>query len=43
MTASYDAMNMGLKQANGDNIGFLNADDFYADSTCHLRVATQMQ
>lgn len=29
----YDAMNKGLKLATGDIIGFLNADDFYADNT----------
>lgn len=29
----YDAMNKGLKFATGDIIGFLNADDFYADNT----------
>lgn len=29
----YDAMNKGLKLAQGDVIGFLNADDFFADAT----------
>jgi glycosyltransferase involved in cell wall biosynthesis len=29
----YDAMNKGLKLATGDIIGFLNADDFYANTT----------
>lgn len=28
----YDAMNKGLAMASGDIIGFLNADDVYADS-----------
>jgi glycosyltransferase involved in cell wall biosynthesis len=28
----YDAMNKGLGLATGDIIGFLNADDFYADT-----------
>lgn len=28
---SHDAMNKGLRLANGEIIGFLNADDFYAD------------
>lgn len=27
----YDAMNKGLKMATGDIVGFINADDFYAD------------
>ena len=28
----YDAMNKGIAQANGEVVGILNADDFYASS-----------
>ena len=35
----YDAMNKGLTRATGEIIGFLNADDFYADSEVLSRVA----
>ena len=35
----YDAMNKGLASANGDVIGFLNADDFFADSECLADIA----
>jgi glycosyltransferase involved in cell wall biosynthesis len=35
----YDAMNKGLSRAKGEVIGFLNADDFYADTNVLARVA----
>lgn len=35
----YDAMNKGLSRATGEVIGFLNADDFYADDDVVARVA----
>lgn len=35
----YDAMNKGLNRATGEIIGFLNADDFYADAEALTRVA----
>ena len=35
----YDAMNKGLARATGDIIGFLNADDFFADTEVLMRVA----
>lgn len=39
----YDAMNKGLRLATGDVIGFLNADDVYADDEVLDRVAAIMQ
>ncbi len=38
----YEAMNKGLSQATGDVIGFLNADDLYADSKVLERIAKAM-
>jgi glycosyltransferase len=35
----YDAMNKGIRRANGDVIGILNADDIYFDKTILERVA----
>lgn len=35
----YDAMNKGLSRATGDVIGFLNADDFYADPSVLEKIA----
>ena len=39
----YDAMNKGLKLANGDIIGFLNADDFYCNSEVISKVAREFE
>ncbi|MHB8174029.1 MAG: glycosyltransferase family 2 protein [Nitrospirota bacterium] len=39
----YDAMNKGLDMADGDVIGFLNADDFYAGNSVLIRVATAIE
>ena len=36
----YDAMNKGLKLATGDVLGFLNADDIFADRDVLSRIAT---
>jgi len=35
----YEAMNKGITHANGDVIGFLNSDDFYADKDVLKEVA----
>lgn len=39
----YDAMNKGLRLATGDIIGFLNADDVYADTGVLERVSAAME
>lgn len=39
----YDAMNKGLSLATGDIIGFLNADDVYADNGVLERVSAIME
>lgn len=39
----YDAMNKGLALASGDIIGFLNADDLYADEHVLERVVRAME
>jgi glycosyltransferase involved in cell wall biosynthesis len=39
----YDAMNKGLALATGDVIGFLNADDAYANNNVLSRVAETME
>jgi len=39
----YDAMNKGLRLGTGDIIGFLNADDVYADPGVLSRVAAAME
>jgi len=39
----YDAMNKGLRLATGDVIGFLNADDVYADTGVLARVSAAME
>jgi len=38
----YDAMNKGVRLASGDIIGFLNADDVYADTRVLSDVAAMM-
>jgi glycosyltransferase involved in cell wall biosynthesis len=39
----YEAMNKGLRAANGDVIAFLNADDYYADATVLQRVVSALE
>ena len=39
----YDAMNKGLRLATGEVIGFLNADDVYADTGVLKRVSASME
>jgi glycosyltransferase involved in cell wall biosynthesis len=39
----YDAMNKGLALANGDLVGFLNADDFYAHQQVLQHVADKFE
>lgn len=39
----YDAMNKGLRLATGDVIGFLNADDVYADNGVLEHVSSVME
>ena len=39
----YDAMNKGLRRACGEVIGFLNADDFYADDEVLAKIANAFQ
>jgi glycosyltransferase len=36
---TYDAMNKGLERATGEYVGFLNADDMYADKNAVARLA----
>ncbi len=38
----YDALNKGIRMATGDVVGFLHADDIYADSTVIEKVAKAM-
>ncbi|MDT8388522.1 MAG: glycosyltransferase family 2 protein [Thiogranum sp.] len=40
---TYDAMNKGLALATGDVVGFLNADDVFADSTVLGQIAAVFQ
>lgn len=39
----YDAMNKGISAATSDFLGFLNADDVYADADVLARVASTLQ
>ena len=39
----YDAMNKGIRMATGDLVGFLNADDMYADESVIADVAAAVE
>lgn len=39
----YDAMNKGIAMATGDVVGFLNADDLFADATVLEQIAVAFQ
>ena len=39
----YDAMNKGVRLADGDIIGFLNSDDIYADNSVLDKVVLRME
>lgn len=39
----YDAMNKGLTLASGEIVGFLNSDDFYADTGVLEKIATAFE
>lgn len=39
----YDALNKGVRHASGDVVGFLHADDLYADSSVLSRIAAYFE
>jgi len=39
----YDALNKGIKYASGDVIGFLHADDIFADNTIVEKIAAKFE
>jgi len=39
----YDAMNKGFTKATGEVVGFLNSDDFYADTAVLAKIANVFQ